>query len=290
MVTLLPERSTFAPNARRATSPWSRVRDGSSTAVTPSASNPANSSDVLTCALATGDRYSMPRRVAPVRLSGSMMRFIGRRDSDSSPIISMVKGWPATMPASMRMVDPELPQLSGPAGSHSRGPSPSMVTVPRASCSTVQPRPRTQPRVLAQSAPGAKFSKRERPLASAASIAYRCEIDLSPGTRKLPRMLRAGRTRTEWDIGFLAVGSSVVPELPLELPAGPGVRPREYAAQTQISLPSVRVPNGPLPNAREQTSPQSLRTGPPAGDTRRHRTSAEVWLRVLRPRSPRRAR
>ena len=45
-----------------------------------------------------------------------MMRFMGRRDSDSSPISSLVNGCPARMPDSMRMVEPELPQSSGAAG------------------------------------------------------------------------------------------------------------------------------------------------------------------------------
>ena len=47
-------RSTSAPKARSASSPWSRVRAGSSTVVLPSASSPANSTEVFTCALATG--------------------------------------------------------------------------------------------------------------------------------------------------------------------------------------------------------------------------------------------
>ena len=41
-----------------------------------------------------------------------MTRSMGRRESDSSPIISLVNFCPATMPLSMRMVEPELPQSS----------------------------------------------------------------------------------------------------------------------------------------------------------------------------------
>jgi hypothetical protein len=100
-----------------------------------------------------------------------MMRFIGRRESDSSPIISLVNGWPATIPASMRIVEPELPQSSGTLGFCNCRPSPSIVTTPCGSRSTLQPSARTQSRVLAQSAPDAKFSKCECPLARAASIA-----------------------------------------------------------------------------------------------------------------------
>src|SRR6185503_17664043 len=46
--------------------------------------------------------------------------------------------------------------------------------------------------VAAQSAPVAKFVIVELPLARAAMIAARCEIDLSPGTLTFPRMRRAG--------------------------------------------------------------------------------------------------
>ena len=39
-----------------------------------------------------------------------MMRFIGREESDASPINRLRKGCPARTPASKRMVVPELPQ------------------------------------------------------------------------------------------------------------------------------------------------------------------------------------
>ncbi len=48
------------------------------------------------------------------------MRAMGRRRSDASPVSSETKGCAASTPASMRMVEPELPQSSGalgPAGS-----------------------------------------------------------------------------------------------------------------------------------------------------------------------------
>ena len=41
-----------------------------------------------------------------------MMRRMGRFASDSSPVILVVNGWPASMPDSIRMVDPELPASS----------------------------------------------------------------------------------------------------------------------------------------------------------------------------------
>jgi hypothetical protein len=46
--------------------------------------------------------------------------------------------------------------------------------------------------VAAQSAPLAKFVIVELPLGSAAMIAARCEIDLSPGTLTFPHIRRAG--------------------------------------------------------------------------------------------------
>jgi hypothetical protein len=51
-----------------------------------------------------------------------------------------------------------------------------------------------QPSELCGSAPVEKFVSREVPSANPASIAYRCEIDLSPGSISDPRKLRAGRT------------------------------------------------------------------------------------------------
>ena len=64
---------------------------------------------------------------APILRSGSITRFIGRRDSDSSPIISLVNGCAATMPDSIRMVEPELPQSRAVLGARNSGPSPSMM-------------------------------------------------------------------------------------------------------------------------------------------------------------------
>ena len=49
---------------------------------------------------------------APMNERGLMTRSIGRRESDSSPTISLVNFCPATMPLNMRIVEPELPQSS----------------------------------------------------------------------------------------------------------------------------------------------------------------------------------
>ena len=53
-VTRLARRSTWAPKAFSAISPWSRVRTDSSTLVSPDARAPAKSIHDLTCALGTG--------------------------------------------------------------------------------------------------------------------------------------------------------------------------------------------------------------------------------------------
>ena len=47
-------RATSAPNARSASSLWSRVRTASRTVVVPAVSRPASSTHVFTCALGTG--------------------------------------------------------------------------------------------------------------------------------------------------------------------------------------------------------------------------------------------
>jgi hypothetical protein len=92
---------------------------------------------------------------APIIPSGSMTRRIGRRDSDSSPIIVDVNGWAARIPASMRIVVPEFPASSGADGERNwRRPRPSIVTTwPLLLMST--PRPRRHVSVDWQSAPGA---------------------------------------------------------------------------------------------------------------------------------------
>jgi len=56
---------------------------------------------------------------APICPSGTVIRAIGREDSEASPKSSDVNGWPASKPASRRMPVPELPQSMGSAGAES---------------------------------------------------------------------------------------------------------------------------------------------------------------------------
>jgi hypothetical protein len=90
---------------------------------------------LFTWADATGRRYSIgtissvptmasgmrpPSRAskrAPICDSGTMTRCIGRRRSEASPVIKLVKRWLARMPDSRRAEVPELPRSSTLSGS-----------------------------------------------------------------------------------------------------------------------------------------------------------------------------
>src|SRR6266568_7430266 len=135
-----------------------------------------------------------------------MILAIGRRESDSSPASSLVNFCPARMPLNMRIVEPEFPQSSVALGVCNCSPRPWITTeAPFLSHST--PSARRHPRVLAQSAPVEKFSSLVLPSAIAPSMAYRCEMDLSPGRRMDPEIVFAGRIRTDFpcDICFSTI-------------------------------------------------------------------------------------
>ena len=91
--------------------------------------------------------------LAPILLSGSIIRAMGRRESDSSPSSSLVNSWPARMPVSIRMVEPEFPQSSTSVGAFSIGPRPQISTTPSTPRCHSTPSPRRQPSVLEQSMP-----------------------------------------------------------------------------------------------------------------------------------------
>ena len=70
---------------------------------------------------ASGSRVASlrPTIVAPIRVSGSATRPIGRRLSDSSPVSMVQNGCPASTPRSSRAVVPEFPQSTTSPGSWS---------------------------------------------------------------------------------------------------------------------------------------------------------------------------
>ena len=125
-----------------------------------------------------------------------MIRCIGRERNDSSPVNVDLKSCPARIPASKRIVLPLLPQSSGPDGSRNPSiPAPVIATA-------VLSRPIAMPSavkhdsVAVQSALVEKFLISEVPCASAAIIAARCEMDLSPGITIRPRIVFAPRMIT----------------------------------------------------------------------------------------------
>jgi hypothetical protein len=132
---------------------------------------------------------------APINFNGSIIRRIGRDESDESPVKVALNFCPASKPASMRIVDPLLPQLSGWLGSlNPPNLTPAIETRP---CSLITGTPNAckQLKVEAQSWLVEKFSNSDVPVAIAARIAARCDIDLSPGSDIEPRILLAGFIR-----------------------------------------------------------------------------------------------
>src|SRR2546422_5001758 len=100
---------------------------------------------------------------------------------------------PARIPASSRIVVPELPASSMRQDDFKpRAPRPVIRTV-SLSRFTSAPRARRQSSVLSQSAADEKWRSSLVPFASAASMAYRCEMDLSPGGSSPPAIVFAGR-------------------------------------------------------------------------------------------------
>ena len=135
-----------APASASISSVCVRVVTGSRTTVVPLAESPASRMADFTWALATlavqsmpcsrpprtcsGGRQRSPRPStwAPIRVSGSATRSIGRAESESSPTSSVSQSKPATSPASRRMEVPELPQSRGPAAACSRPRPPCRTT------------------------------------------------------------------------------------------------------------------------------------------------------------------
>src|SRR6185312_1956865 len=145
--------------------------------------SPANRQQLLTCPLDTGLLYSIPfswpplirkggvspSTVAPIKDRGTEIRFIGRRESDSSPIRVQSIGREATSPLRSRIVVPLLPQSRGASGCCHSGGGISFTSFEEIhSCR--RPSWFIQRRVDSQSSPRSGFRTTDTPFAIAASI------------------------------------------------------------------------------------------------------------------------
>ncbi len=135
-----------------------------------------------------------PAIFAPILRSGSTMRFMGRPESEASPMRRLLKGCPARTPASRRMAVPELPQSIGSSGGLSLPSVPCTMRRVLDSTSITQPIACKARMVQTQSSPGRKPVITVMPSASAEKRTARCERLLSPGTESSPPMWRTWRT------------------------------------------------------------------------------------------------
>ena len=123
---------------------------------------------------------------APIRVRGSMMRFIGREFSDSSPDNFDSKGCPARIPDRSREVVPLFPTSRMSVGADRPwSPLPCTRIVESFSSMSI-PSVRKHRIVARQSAPSKKLCIYVVPLAIDPNITHRCETDLSPGTEIFP--------------------------------------------------------------------------------------------------------
>ena len=129
---------------------------------------------------------------APIFMSGAVMRRMGRRCSESSPVSSTRTFHGASTPMSRRTVVPELPQSMGASGCE--GPAaPHPVTPPAklpSGCFSSDTCAPSWPTALMDERTSSESStpeSREVPSAMAANSTARCEMDLSPGTEAEPR-------------------------------------------------------------------------------------------------------
>ena len=174
--------------------------------VSPGAASPARRTADFSCAEGTGGSNTMgigsraPASVsgkrpsvaasvrAPIRSSGSSTRRIGRWRNEASPSKVAAIGQPATAPSMSRHPVPELPKSSAAAGSAKPAtPTPRTIHAPAPRRSRKAPSACTAFAVLSTSSPSSNPLISVSPTESAPRIKARCEIDLSPGTRRRPR-------------------------------------------------------------------------------------------------------
>src|ERR1700731_5239454 len=120
------------------------------------------------------------------------MRLMGRFCSESSPVSRVLNFCPARIPANNRIVVPEFPASSArQLLFNPRAPRPVTLTE-SFSTFTSAPSAFMHASVLWQSTAAEKWRNSLVPSAKPASIAYRCEIDLSPGSSTPPVIALAG--------------------------------------------------------------------------------------------------
>ena len=145
--------------------------------------------------------------VAPISRSGSATRSSGRVESDSSPVSSKRPGCPATRPDRSRISVPALRQSIGLVGGlRSRARLPKMARSRRRSRRS-RPSARIASAVASVSAERRSLRTSLSPFATAPTSSARCEIDLSPGTRRSRAPQRralssASFRRGRWPGGF----------------------------------------------------------------------------------------
>ena len=203
--------ATSAPKWASIFSVWSREASPSITVVTPGALRPASRTADLICAEATGVRYSIgagsraplstigqrppsasESTWAPISLSGSRMRRIGRLRSEASPSKVAVIPWPPTTPIISRQPVPALPKSSVSRGGKSApSPGPRIRHAPGARRSMSAPSAWHALPVPSTSSPSSSPSTFVSPQVSRPNRKARCEIDLSPGGRTRPLSGRA---------------------------------------------------------------------------------------------------
>ena len=167
----------------------------------------------MICAEGTGVRYSIgagsraplstsgqrppsasERTSAPISLSGSRMRRIGRLRKEASPSKVAVIPWPPTTPIISRQPVPALPKSSGSRGGRiAPSPVPRIRHCPGPRRSMTAPSARQALPVRSTSSPSSSPSTRVSPQARRPNRNARCEIDLSPGGRTRPLSGRARR-------------------------------------------------------------------------------------------------
>ena len=139
--------------------------------------------------------------LAPIWPSGSVMRPIGRDDSEASPKSSVANGCPASRPASRRMPVPELPQSIGADGARQLHRLAVDAQVDRAVAGEFVEHLVRAPSacmalsVLRQSSLGRKLRMVQMPLDRPPRMAARWDMLLSPGTLNSAWSLEMAVTR-----------------------------------------------------------------------------------------------